>query len=123
MRLQIDYLTSIPKLFAVPMIESIIESILLVFITGFLISAISKRSALLNVAIFFLFGSALPIFCCAFQSNKCDVKGGRISRSYVLSQYTVITAGTLTSYPPNLAAISLVLSLNSLMNAPIFTPF
>ena len=56
------YFTSIPRLFAVPMIEVMIESILFVFIPGLLISAISAISAGVRAPIFFLFGSPDHIF-------------------------------------------------------------
>ncbi len=100
-----------------------IESILLVFIADFLISAISARSAFEREPIFFLFGSADPCFCWSFHKRRWDVKGVPISNSYDLSEYTVMIAGTFTSAGAYLVMISLVLSLNSLMKAPILTPF
>jgi hypothetical protein len=88
-----------------------------------LISAISSKSFLVSLPIFFLFGSPEPVFCPIFHKIRFDVTGFPISRLNVLSANIVSLAFTFTSAQPKVFIISIVLSLNSFMNCQIFTPF
>ncbi len=118
----LDYFTSIPKLFAVPISDFSTDSLLLVFITGSLISIISSKSALESVATLFLFGSHDHTLIFAFHLIRSELKGGWITISYDLSTNTVISTGTFTLNPAYACIVSIVLSLNSFTKEPILIP-
>jgi len=107
--------------FAVQASVAIIASKLSVLRSHFLNSAISSRSVLESFAILFLLGSQDHFFCCVFRKIRFDVTRPQISNLNVLSAKTVNTHLTFISYHANFCITSCVLSLNSLINCPIFT--
>ena len=117
-----NYLTSIPRLFAVPIRDFLTESLFLVFITGSFTSMMSSRSAFEIVATLFELGSPDHFWILALYLIRSELIGGLSSILYDLSMKTVMSTGILIVAPPYCCIVSCDLSLNSFTNAQILIP-
>jgi len=88
-----------PILLAVPANDLTILSILSVFISAFLISAISFKSSFDMLQTLFLFDSAEPFLILLFHFIRLELTGLLRAISKLLSIYTVTSTGIFTSKP------------------------